>query len=91
MPALAEVIRLVILAITVAVFARVILSFIVPFAGANPHPMLVGAYNVVVRITEPLLGPVRRVLPTFGGFDFSPMVVLIVLWVIETRVVAALL
>ena len=37
--------------------------------------------NPVVRftsaLTEPLLGPIRRVLPSFGGLDFSPMLLLL--------------
>ena len=68
---------------TVAIFARVILSFVIPFAGANPHPILISLNRVVGQITEPILGPIRRVLPTFGMFDFSPMVALIILWAIR--------
>jgi len=44
----------------------------------------------VNQITEPVLGPVRRSLPSFGGFDFSPMVVLIVLIVLREVVESAL-
>lgn len=35
--------------------------------------------ELLIRITEPVLGPVRRVLPSFGGFDLSPIVVILVL------------
>ena len=31
------------------------------------------------RLTEPALGPIRRVLPQVGGLDFSPLVLLIAL------------
>jgi YggT family protein len=34
-------------------------------------------------VTEPVLAPVRRILPPFGGLDFSPLVVIIVLQVIN--------
>ena len=74
----------------IAIFARVILSFIIPLSGGRPHPILVSAIRLVNQITEPVLGPVRRSLPKFGGFDFSPMVVLIVLAVVQDRVVPAL-
>jgi YggT family protein len=30
-------------------------------------------------VTEPVLGPVRRILPAFGGLDFSPLVVIVLL------------
>ena len=62
-----------------AIIARVILSFVIPMAGARPNPLLISINSVVNQITEPILGPIRRVLPTFGMFDFSPMVALLVL------------
>ena len=46
--------------------------------------------RLVNQITEPILGPVRKSLPSFGGFDFSPMVVLIVLVVLGEVVDATL-
>lgn len=43
--------------------------------------MNVNPYNPIVRIiyaiTEPVLAPIRRALPSLGGLDFSPMIVLI--------------
>ena len=76
-------INVVIYLLTVAIFARVILSFIIPMAGARPHPLLVSINHLVNQITEPILGPIRRVLPSFGMFDFSPMVALVILWLIR--------
>ena len=87
---MAGLIQLIITVITVLIFARVIMSFIIPFAGAQPHPVLVSINNVVNQLTEPILGPIRRVLPSFGGLDFSPMVVLGILWLIRYKVVPAL-
>ena len=75
---------------TIAIFARVILSFVIPLSRGRPHPILVSAIRLVNQITEPVLGPVRRSLPSFGGFDFSPMVVLIVLVVLREVVDSAL-
>jgi len=37
----------------------------------------------LIQITEPLLAPIRRNLPTMGGLDFSPMVALLILWAVE--------
>ena len=87
---MASLINLIATVITVLIFARVILSFIIPLSGTRPHPILLSINNVVYQLTEPILGPIRRVLPTFGGFDFSPMVVLVVLWIIQNRLVTAL-
>jgi YggT family protein len=35
------------------------------------------------RITEPLYRPIRRLLPDFGGIDFSPLIVLLLLGVLQ--------
>jgi YggT family protein len=80
------VIDLVITLLTIAIFAKVILSFIIPMAGASPHPLLISINHLVNQITEPILGPIRRLLPTFGMFDFSPTVALVILWLIRSVV-----
>jgi YggT family protein len=51
------------------ILARIILSYINGFYEIR---------DLVFRITEPVLGPVRRILPSTGGFDFSPIIVLLV-------------
>ena len=33
----------------------------------------------IVDVTEPLVGPIRRILPPFGGLDFSPLVAMLLL------------
>lgn len=53
-----------------AILIQVILSWVNPGA-YNP------AMGVLHSLTEPLLGPARRRLPPMGGFDFSPMIVMI--------------
>lgn len=75
---------------TIAIFARVILTFIIPLSGARPHPIIVTINSFVFQVTEPVLGPIRRSLPSFGGFDFSPMAVLIIL-ILLRRVVDSIL
>ena len=77
------IISFIITLLTVAIFARVILSFVIPMAGVRPHPLLISVNTVVNQVTEPILGPIRRLLPTFGRFDFSPMVALVVLYLIR--------
>lgn len=53
-----------------SILIGVIASFIAP---GNYHPGL----QLVAQLTEPLMGPVRRVMPSTGGIDFSPMVVIL--------------
>ncbi len=87
---MAGIINKIIFLFTLAIFARVILSFVLPLSGARPNPMLLIAYQLVNQITEPVLGPIRRVLPNFGAFDFSPMVAFLVLLLIREVVVIRL-
>ena len=72
-----------------AIVARSILSFIVPMSGGRPHPMLVSINMLIIQITDPILAPIRRVLPTFGVLDLSPMAAIILLIVIQRVLVRA--
>ncbi len=68
--------------IFVVIFAKVALSFIMPIAGRNPHPMLVNINLLINQITEPIFAPIRR-YTVFSGIDFSPFVVILVVIVIR--------
>ena len=85
---MASLINTILTLFTIAMFARVILSFIIPLSGARPHPIVVSINTMVKQVTEPILGPISRNLPSFGGFDFSPMAVLIVIWLLSEVVVS---
>ena len=66
--------------------ARIILGFVVQYMGiqgGGAPDALVKMYDVVFAITEPVLAPIRRLLPQTGMIDFSPLVVLVVLMVIQ--------
>ncbi len=39
--------------------------------------------RTLIDITEPILAPVRRIMPSTGGIDFSPTVVLLLLFVLQ--------
>lgn len=70
--------------IYLVIIAKVILSFVMPMAGRNPHPTLVNLNLLVNQITEPIFAPIRR-YTTFSGLDFSPFVVILVLAVIRSK------
>jgi YggT family protein len=75
-------VQLIISGLTLVVFVDVILSFVL-----NPfHPVRRALDSVV----EPMLAPIRRVLPPAGGLDFSPAVLMILIQVIG-RVLLSLL
>jgi len=60
----------------VAIFAMIILSFLVP-----------GTYNPVVsllhQVCEPVLAPARRLLPSMGGLDLSPLIIFLALGLVQ--------
>lgn len=41
---------------------------------------------VLLQLTEPLLRPIRRLLPSMGGLDFSPMILVLLMYVINMGV-----
>ena len=73
--------------------ARIILGFVVQYMtmqGNTVPDALLRIYEVVFGITEPVLGPIRRLLPQTGMIDFSPLVVMVILVVIQYAVRALL-
>ena len=74
----------------IAILGRIILSFVIPMLGERPNPLLLQIYGLMGQVTEPILGPLRRILPTFGMFDFSPLVAIIILQVVRSILIKAL-
>ncbi|HCE75231.1 MAG TPA: YggT family protein [Dehalococcoidia bacterium] len=58
-----------------AILARVLISWFNVSPGSPFFPVI----RLIYGITEPIMGPIRRVLPRTGMFDFSPVVALILL------------
>ena len=66
------------------IIIQVILSWLLAFNVLNTGSNGVRTVAVALdRITAPLYRPIRRILPDFGGLDFSPLVILLVIEVIE--------
>jgi YggT family protein len=60
------------------VIATVVMSWLVGFNVINAQNQFVRqVHYILYRLTEPLLGPIRRFMPDLGGLDLSPMVLLI--------------
>ena len=60
------------------IFVQVVLSWLIVFNVINTHNDFVRNFlRALDYITEPLYRPIRKVLPDFGGIDFSPLVVLL--------------
>ena len=70
--------------LSLALIARVLLSFFDP---TMRYPIS----QVIVDLTEPIIGPIRRVVPPIAGMiDLSPMIALILLQVIDKVVINSL-
>lgn len=64
--------------------AAAVLSWLVAFNVVNPYNSVVRSIgDFLYRITEPVLGPIRNILPSLGGLDLSPMVVILLIFFIQ--------
>ena len=66
-----------------AIVGRALLSWIDPGMNSVPGKFL-------YKVTEPILGPVRSVIPGMGMFDFSPIIVILGLQVLKKFIDQAL-
>jgi YggT family protein len=73
-------IRFVLIALQLLILARVLLSWVDP-GGRSRFAAF------VIQTTEPILAPVRRVMPRTGMFDLAPLIVILVLGVLLRAVV----
>ena|SRR5579863_9090762 len=88
MLAILDVVFIVLDAYTWVVIASAVMSWLIAFNVVNMHNELArNVWNFLVAITEPLLRPIRQMLPRTGGIDLSPVVLLLAIMLVE-RVLA---
>jgi YggT family protein len=77
-----SLITLIINLLTLLVILQVIVSYFVqPY-----HPVR----EMLDRIVEPMLNPIRRVMPPLSGLDFSPLVLILLIKIIGSLVISIL-
>ena len=84
MRALLDVILLVLQLYIYIVIAAAVLSWLVAFNvvnARNPAVAMIGEF--LFRITEPVLRPIRAMLPNLGGIDISPIILFLIIILIE--------
>ena len=65
------------------IIIQFVLSLLLVFNVINTHNDFIRTfYGALEKMTEPLYRPIRKLLPDFGGIDFSPMVVIILIMVL---------
>ena len=79
-----QVLDLLLRVLTWIIIIQAILSWLVAFNVINTYNDFVRSFlNALDRITAPLYRPFRKLLPDFGGLDFSPIVVLLLIYVLR--------
>ena len=82
--ALVDIADLLLSILTWIIIIQVALSWLFVLNVLNTSSQGVRTFAVAIdRLTAPLYRPIRRVMPDFGGIDFSPLVVLILIQVIK--------
>jgi YggT family protein len=82
--ALVQIAQYILWILTWVIIIQVILSWLLAFNVLNASSSVVRTFAIAIdRITAPLYRPIRRLLPDFGGLDFSPLVILILIQVLQ--------
>jgi YggT family protein len=67
------------------VIASAIMSWLVAFGVVNTRNQFIRmVVDVLYRVTEPALRPIRRIMPNLGGVDISPVILLLLLFFIRS-------
>ncbi len=84
MRAVLDVILLILQIYTYIIIIVAILSWLIAFHVINIYNDFVRSiWNALNAVTEPALRPIRQVLPNFGGIDISPVILLLLIFLIK--------
>jgi YggT family protein len=73
------------------ILIQAVLSWLIVFNVINTHNEFVrNVWMTLDRMTEPFYRPIRRIMPDFGALDLSPMVVLVIIWILQGPVLSYL-
>ena len=88
MNALAELIHAVFSIYIYLLIASALFSWLVAFKVVNTNNRFVfTVLNVLHRLTEPALRPIRRIIPNLGGIDISPVILILILYFVRNLIV----
>jgi len=84
MRAILDVILLVLQLYWYVVLAMIVVSWLIAFNVVNTRNQFVSTvWRVLNQMTEPVLRPIRRIMPNFSGLDLSPLILFIIIYFIE--------
>ena len=85
MRALLDVIMLALQLFVWLLIASAIMSWLVAFNVVNMRNDIVRTiWNFLNQVTEPVLRPIRRILPDLGGIDISPIILLLIIFFVRS-------
>jgi YggT family protein len=88
MRAVLEIILLVLDLYWWVVLAMIIMSWLISFNVVNTRNQVVDmVWRALLALTDPVLRPIRRVMPRFSGIDISPIILFLIIFFIQ-RVIA---
>jgi YggT family protein len=86
--ALLQIVQLLLNLVWWVIVIQAVLSWLIAFNVINTQSDFVRTvWNALQKITEPLYRPIRRILPDFGALDLSPLVVLLILYILTNIVI----
>jgi YggT family protein len=75
-----DIVLLLLNVLSIVVIVQVIVSWLVAFNVLNlQQPFVRAVYTGMERVTAPLYRPIRKIMPDFGGLDFSPIVLILLI------------
>jgi YggT family protein len=82
-----EVVLIVLNVVWWLIIASVVASWLVAFGVVNTrNDVVYRILDILNRVTEPMLRPIRRVIPPMGGLDLSPMILLLIIYVLQREI-----
>jgi len=82
--AIVQILNMLLWVASIIIIVQAVLSWLVAFNVINTHNDFVRSLLYALdRMTAPLYRPIRKIMPDFGGIDFSPIVVLLLIWVLQ--------
>jgi YggT family protein len=88
MKAVLDVVLIVLQLYVWLLIAAAVLSWLVAFNVVNTRNQVVATIGeFLYRITEPVLRPIRSIMPSLGGLDISPVVLILIIFFVENVIV----
>jgi YggT family protein len=92
MRALFSVILLALELYTYVIVVMAIMSWLIAFNVINVYNDFVRSiWNALNALTEPLLRPIRRVLPNLGGIDISPVILILIIYFVRQLIISVMI